>query len=347
MSQRKSAAYIAGLAALFLYLSCPSSQESTTRPRRFFSDHSFWNTPIQTNAAIDPRSDHYIKLLNEQAKGNFVSMNLERWTIPVYEARSSAPRRTVKQRTYTADELRAEGWSKFIRPGLRLRHGAGFGTDVPIPDGVVPDPERDGHIAIIDWSRMLAWDMWDARKLADGTWESSTGMVYPLNGEGIFRTKDFAVKTNESIHFYGPSRAAGVPAIAGLIMRDEVLTGEIRHKLSACTPVNAKREFVFPACWTDGERKGGIPEGAVIQLDPDLSLNDFDLLPGELAVAKALQRYGVVDVDNGGDFSIYAEGLYGHPGQSWQGLLTSDGIGRIPSRYFRVLKLGNIIHDGH
>jgi hypothetical protein len=332
---------------LTLYLSYPSAQESTTSPRRFFSDNSFWNTPIPANAVIDPRSDYYIELLKEQAKDGFVSINLREWTIPVYEAGRTTPRRTVKQRTYTSGELQAEGWSKFIRPGLRLSHGAGFGTDVPIPDDAVPDPARDGHLAIIDWSRMLAWDMWDARKLADGTWESSTGMVYPLHGDGIFRTKDFGVKTNESIHFYGPSRAAGVPAIAGLIMREEVLAGEIRHKLSACTPVNAKREFIFPACWTDGEEEGGIPEGAVIQLDPDVALDQFNLLRGELAVAKALQRYGLVDVDNGGDFSIYAEGLYGHPGRSWQRLLTSGGIGRIPSRYFRVLKLGNMVHDGH
>jgi hypothetical protein len=347
MGFRSYLSVVTGLATFILPLSFSSAQESTTWPRRFFPDNSFWNTPIPANAAVDPRSDHYIKLLRERAKGSFVSINLDRWTIPLYEAGSTTPRHKVKQRTYTADELRAEGWSKFIRPGIRLSHGAGFGTDVPIPDDALPDPERDGHIAIIDWSRMLAWDMWDARKLADGTWESSTGMVYPLNGNGIFRTKDFAVKTNESIHFYGPSRAAGVPAIAGLIMRDEVLAGEIRHKLSACTPVNAKREFVFPACWTDGHWEGGIPEGAVIQLDPDVALDQFNLLPGELAVAKALQRYGVVDVDNGGGFAIYAEGLYGHPGRSWEGLLTSGGIGRIPSRYFRVLKLGGIVYDGH
>ena len=104
---------------------------------------------------------------------------------------------------------------------------------------------------------------------------------------------------------------------------------------------------MFPASWTDGHLEGGIPEGAVIQLDPDLALDQFNLLPGERAVATALQRYGVVDVDNGGGFAIYAEGLYGHPGQSWEGLLTPGGIGRIPAQYFRVLKLGDIVHDGH
>jgi len=43
-------------------------------------------------------------------------------------------------------------------------------------------------------------------------------------GSCLSRIAGFAAKTNESIHFYGPGRASGVPAIAGLIMRD-IVTG--------------------------------------------------------------------------------------------------------------------------
>jgi hypothetical protein len=130
-------------------------------------------------------------------------------------------------------------------------------------------------------------------------------------------------------------------------MHHEVKSGRIRHKLSACSPVNAYREYVYPACWTDGRTPGGIPEGAVIQLDPRLDLDQFDLLPGEFAVARALQEYGVVIVDNGGAFAIYAEGLYGHPDKSWEGLLTNTSLSSIPGRHFRVLKLEDIQRDGH
>jgi hypothetical protein len=230
---------------------------------------------------------------------------------------------------------------------MRYNHGPNF-VNVPIPDGAIPDPETDHHMAIVDWDRMTCWDMWLAEKLEDGSWASNTGMVYRLDGEGVFKTSDFAVQNGDSIHFHGPGRAAGVPIIAGLIMFDEVKAGEIRHKLSMCTRFNALQEFVFPATWTDGRTPGGIPEGAVIQLDPALDLEKFDLWPGEKAIAIALQKYGAVIVDAGGGSPLYAEGLYGHPGKSWKGVIREwdGGINSIPLDHYRVLKVSNVVHMG-
>jgi hypothetical protein len=336
------------LLMIMMYLSgCNSRSEQSDSPPRFFSDGSFWNQPIPENPEIDPRSIHYINLIKDKGEGNFAVINIRGWTIPVYEVDNNTPRIRIRQREYSDEELRSEGWDKFIHPDENLSQGKEFGPEIPVPSHAVPDPERDGHMALIDRDRNLAWDMWDARKLEDGTWESSTGMVYPLDGDGIFQTEDFDVKTGESIHFFGPGRASGVPAIAGLILYEEIRSGTINHKLAACTPANAFREFVYPACWTDGTTPDGIPEGAVIQLDPQLDLDQFDLLPGEIAVCRALQEYGVVVVDNGGAFAIYAEGLYGHDGRSWNGLLTGSGISQIPKEHFRVLKLENVIYDGH
>lgn len=326
---------------------CRSNSDTSGETRRFFSPTSFWNTPVPDNPEIDPHSGHYIDLIKEKGEGNFIVINTSSWTIPVYEVDYQTPKIRIRQKIYSNEELLKEGWNKFIIPDKRFSQGKGFGPVIPVPPEAVPDPERDGHMALIDPENHKAWDMWDAGKLEDGTWESSTGMVYPLDGNGIWHTADFGVKTGESIHFYGPSRASGVPAIAGLIMYEEIQSGIIKHKLAACSPANAFREFVYPACWTDGRTPDGIPEGAVVQLNPDLDLDQFDLLPGEKIVAKALQDYGVVIVDNGGAFAVYAEGLYGHPGKSWDGILTGSGISKIPKEYFRVLILQNIIHDGH
>jgi hypothetical protein len=196
---------------------------------------------------------------------------------------------------------------------------------------------------------MTAWDMWGAIKLSDGSWESNTGMKYPLDGPGVFDRSEFNIKNGESIHFYGPGRASGVPIIAGLIMYDEVKAGNIRHKIAAASRFNAFQEFVFPATWTDGMLVGGIPEGAVIQLDPDLDLSQFDLLPGEKAVAIALQRYGMVLVDWAGGSVIYGENLNNDKrGRSWDGILRDwdGGIITIPVKYYRVLKLNNVIKMG-
>ena len=312
--------------------------------RRFFSDDSFWNTPISADAAADPRSGHFIDLLNCGGDtGLPFWFNIRTYTIPVYEVDARTPRHTVRQIEVDPQRMAARRW------GARstwFKHGPGFGRDVPIPDHAIPDPEGDHHMAMVDWQAGMVWDMWMCRRRPDGEWESYTGMVYSLRSKGEWRTADFGVKDGESIHFHGPGRAAGVPIIAGLFMHEEIMAGEIRHKLAFATWHNAYKQFVAPATWTDGFRDGGIPEGAVMQLDPKLSPDDFKLSPAGRAIFRALQVYGMVNVDNARGNAIYGEGLYGHKDKSWEGVLDPFEFRQIPLKHYRVLKLENVIPMG-
>lgn len=130
-------------------------------------------------------------------------------------------------------------------------------------------------------------------------------------------------------------------------MHDAVMAGHIRHRLACAIRTPGYKEFVFPAAWTDGFTRGGIPEGAVIQLDPALDLSGFDLLPGEHVVAEALQEYGMVLVDVARGSTLYAEGLWGHPDRSWEGVLRkNEGIKSIPVDRYRVLELGPVTRKG-
>jgi hypothetical protein len=319
--------------------------KASAEPRRFFADTSFWNRPLPADPEIDPKSGHYISLLQNDPSGKNFGINLTRYAIPVFEVDASTPRFAVRRHSLSEREKR--GW-KTDRE--QFGHGREFDAGpVPIPEAAVPDTGTDAHLALVDWGSMTAWDMWLARRLPDGSWESNTGMKYPLDGPGVFDPSEFDVRDGESIHFHGPGRAAGVPIIAGLILHDEVLAGEIRHKIACATRFNAYKEFCFPATWTDGHYPGGIPEGAVIQLDPGLDLSQFDLLPGERAVARALQKYGMVNVDNAGGSPLYGENLNHDPaGRSWKGVLREwdGGIVTIPLRHYRVLKLGNVVRKG-
>ncbi|MGD2174584.1 MAG: hypothetical protein PVJ27_04205 [Candidatus Brocadiaceae bacterium] len=310
--------------------------------RRFFSDDSFWNQPVGPNPEIDPDSDHYLGLLAGEHGGSFW-INLLDYTVPVYEADESTPRRTVHQIPVDEEDFLRRKWGQRER---WFSHGPSFGEDVPIPDHARPDPASDRHMAVVDWCSMTAWDMWYCRRRPDGEWESHTGMVYPLDGSGVWSTSDFDVQDGESIHFHGPSRAAGVPAIAGLIMQHEIEEGVIRHKLAYATWHNAYRRFAPPAAWTDGFNDDGLPEGAVMQIDPSLDPAEFDLSPGAATLFRALQEYGMVNVDNARANTLYGEGLYGHPGRSWDGLLSEDGLKKVPLECCRVLKLGKIIRKG-
>ncbi|HTL50972.1 MAG TPA: hypothetical protein VL860_00200 [Planctomycetota bacterium] len=321
--------------------------------RRFFADDSFWNTPLPDKPEIDPFSDTMIALLKTERNGPF-GVNLHQWTIPIYEVDAQTPRRKVHRRVHTEADLKKRK-SKWIGVGHRFGHGAEFAADalgvgIPIPEAVAADPEDDAHLALVDWAAGVAWDMWGARRRADGDWESNTGMKYAIAGpgaSGVFRTDQFpGLQDGDSIHFHGPSRAAGVPAIVGTILHDEVVEGEIRHKLGCATRFNAFQQFVFPACWTDGHRKVGIPEGAIIQLDPALDLDRFGLTPAAKTVCRAMQVYGAVNVDNAGGTALYGEGLWAKPGKSWKGLLEPLDTQKIPMDHYRVLKLENIVHRG-
>jgi len=303
--------------------------------KRFFSDSSFWNQPVGPNPEIDPDSSRYIALLSGERGGPF-KFNSRTWTVPVYEVDASTPLRAVRQRLRNPKSDSCSAWRDREK---YWSHGPGFGEGVPIPDCANPDPEEDSHMAIVDWGRGLVWDMWGCRRRPDGEWESNTGMRYSVQGEGVWKTSDFAVKDGESVHFHGPGRASGVPVVAGLAMREEILAGSIRHKLAMATWHNAYKRFVFPASWTDGFRDDGLPEGALVQLDPSLDLSVYGLSPAALCIAKALQEYGMVNVDNAGANAIYVEQIGVH-GLSWDGVLSDDEISRIPLSKYRVLKLG-------
>jgi hypothetical protein len=335
---------LGAIALLSLLIACnPTAKknpdaEKPARVERFFSDDSFWNTPLPDQVEIDPRSEKLIGYLKKDHWHKNFGINTNEYTIPVYEVDSSVP---------------------FV-PINPIENGQGFSQSktfremgIPIPPDFKPSPGGDMHATIIDRDRGLAWDMFYVRQDSTGAWASFTGMVVDLRGSGVFDHADFPVKDDESIHKYGPSRAAGVPSFAGLIMYDEAAKGEINHKLACAVRFVALKQYVYPAIWTDGNFEGGIPEGAIIQLNPDLDLSQFNLLPGDAAVAKALQKYGAVVSDFAAGNALYAEGLWVHPDKSWEGILTgwddatgNNGIPSIPLDNYRVLKLENIQTGG-
>jgi hypothetical protein len=329
-----------------LLSSCGICEQEEPEFQRFFSNESFWNQPIPEDAEIDPRSDKWIRMLELEPTGEHFSTVFKKWTIPVYEADENTEYVHVKRHKLMDHEK--EVWIT-VTDHDYFGHGPEF-NPVPIPQDARPDLEDDAHFCVVDWNRMLAWDMWGLKELEDGTWESKTGMCYRLDGDGVFDACKLGYVDKESVHFHGPSRAAGVPTIAGLVRYDEVMVGKIEHKLSCATRFAAKMTHVYPASWTDGFVEGGIPEGAVIQLDPDLDLSQFILTKEEIIIAKALQEYGMVIVDIAQGQPIYVEGVWGHPEKSWEGKLSEwdneKGINSIPFKHYRVLKAENPIHRG-
>lgn len=309
----------------------------------FFADDSFWNQPIAVDAVTHPKSDYYVELLKAVDPAGGFHINLHEWTIPVYPVDASTPTHAIGKRL-PDHEREGKDFYAFTRPFLRtcenhpLGHGPGFGQAVPIPEAATPDPEGDSHMALVDYERGLAWDMWAAQKKEDGSWWSCTGMQYPLYGSGTFDPAQFPIHNGESIHLYGPSRASGVPTIAGLIMHHEIEAGHIDHKLLFACGACAHLSHYFPAIWTDGGTPNGIPQGIVLQLNPELDLAQFDLNPSCKIVLEALQAYGAVLVDNAGSVTLGGEGLWWDESRSWDGILGEEDLRSIGFEHFHFLQ---------
>jgi len=320
--------------------------------QRFFHANSFWNQPIGPRPAIDPESASLIEFMSQQDDRGFWT-NLHKWTIPIYEVDRHTPRRKVHRRLQQTPLGIMARSAPYFHAKHACGHGSAFAADagdglVPIPDHAMSDPESDHHIALVDWESGWAWDMWSAVRRADSEWEANSGMKYRIDGSGVFDRDDFPVHNGESIHPYGPSRAAGVPALAGTIMHQEILDGRIEHRLAFATQAAGLQRFVSPpAAWTDGGWRAGLPEGAVLQLDPSIDLSTLRLSPTARVVARALQEYGAVCVDVAGGHCLYGEGLYADARQrTWRGLLDSSDLTHIKLSNFRVLEMEQVIHEG-
>ncbi len=310
-------------------------------PRPYFSPFSFWNIPLPADPALHPENGRFMRLSRESIEASGMHINLYEWTVPIYRVAGDTPRIQVTRRMEEDAQNRAflANSKPYLHPDHRLGLHPDFEKGVPLPEWSRPDPQEDAHVAVVCEETGQAWDMWGARRAGDGSWKTCTGMAYRLDGSGVFDPADFAARNGESIHPYGPSRATGVPAIAGLIRHEDIVAGRIEHKLLFAARCSGLLAHYFPpTIWTDGGVPGGPPGGSVLQLDPRLDLSTVDLSPAARVIARALQEFGAVLVDYAEGFTLGGEGLWNDPaGRTWRGLLDEDALFALGFDHFRYL----------
>ena len=258
-----------------------TTKTARVTPRRppgtgLYSASSPFNTPIASGAAIDPNSNAMVQSAVSAAAAQGFVIASKHWSVPVYYANSTTPKTTVR---LTAS------WA----PYKKL-------ASVPMPSGAAPDPEGDGHMAIIDTSTNCEYDFYGAVRRFDGTWAAAWANSLLTTGTGIFP-------------FGLSAREAGFGLGAGLILPGELAAGRINHALNFAYPYTKAGGAVLPATEAAGKRTaaGAIPEGARLQLDPSLNLDSLGLSAWQKTVARALQRYGMFLSDTGGGVSLFAQ----------------------------------------
>ncbi len=165
-----------------------------------------------------------------------------------------------------------------------------------IPPSTVATAGDDKHVTVVQPDRLLAYDTFKMEKRSDTLWEAQVAFPVDLTGSGT------GIGT----------RAAGVPAMAGLIRAQELEQNSIKHALALAIPGEMlKSGQVWPATRQDSDGastySGSIPMGTLFALPPAVDVNALGLSPEGTALARALQDYGAYVVDRAGTVALYCE----------------------------------------
>jgi len=285
-------------------------------PDRFFIQNSTWYEKIPENPQILERqsctSENFITdvLSNSQ----ILTISYREWSVPIWYAQEDTPSQKVEVSYPEGKQPQEWHW-------------------VPIPPEAQPAAADDAHMVIMSHDHQYAWDFWHALKHSDGYWSADAFRRWDLTGDGI----------NSPYDGMGSSRVAPVPLLHGLITYDEIVNkGYINHAL-AFSYSQAKRNSpgVYP-CETSNngycDRECCLWLGFRLQLNPDLDLDSLNLNGASKIIAKALQEYGMIFVENNGVGynSIYAENLDAKA-ETWSGILDGS-IVNIPLDQFRIVE---------
>lgn len=297
-----------------------------------YSNSNPFAQKIESNPEIDSNSGDMVKGIVSEAAIGFV-IALKQYTVPVYYADESTPRYDVT-----------------LKCGKEWEIGVTKMKNVPIPDWAEPSEDNhDGEInpdgcggsdsgpdegdfamAIIDTTTRCEYDFWQAKK-KNGAWTASWANRIGIDSDGIFG-KGLSC------------RGSGFALLNGLIWPDELRNGRIDHALAFAFDLTKAGGPVSPATDSDGSSKGSnaMPEGARVQLDPALDLDSLGLNDYEKTIAKALQEYGMILVDDGGGLTLYAVHPMSAQNNPYEGILPDKdypSLENIPADKFRVIKL--------
>jgi hypothetical protein len=237
-----------------------------------FPRGSLWNTPLPRRPRVHPRSAEKVSYWLTQIRHPNVALRMYATAIAI--ATPASVRHRISCSVYPCPNMHQFG-------------------PVPIPAGTRADPSPDGHLAVWEPETRREWDFWISNC------PSACGQA---GGGGSFTTK------TTRPHVRHGANAAGVPLLAGIVHPEEIKARRIRHPLVFASP-NVGRGHVCPARRDDGDNpdRRALEEGTLLQLDPRIVVAALPIPDWEKTIARALQRYGMYLVDEGGTLSLGAE----------------------------------------
>jgi hypothetical protein len=195
----------------------------------------------------------------------------------------------------------------------------------PIPPNALIEAGSDKHLLVIDTLNRKLYELFNATRNSNNTWNAGSGAIYDLNSNQL------------RPDYWTSADAAGLPIFPGLVRYEEVVEkGEINHALRF-TVSNTRNAFIHPATHgaSDSNDPNLPPMGMRVRLKANFDISGFS--PHIQVVLRALKKYGMYLADNGSNWYIS-----GAPDARWD----DEELGQlktIKGNNFEVVKMGVII----
>ncbi len=195
------------------------------------------------------------------------------------------------------------------------------------PDGL----ESDGAMVLFDIDDGVEYDFWQATTISSGECQSDgaglPGSSVPQSGQVDFF--DVGGPGANPAGVWG-ARASSTPLLAGAVLPEDVVDGEIGHALAVGVPgvrnlsadpdLPLSSDVVYPASFTQTERYSMNPDalaaGQRLRLRSTIvdsdggAVNEADLAPITRMVLAALRNYGAYVVDSADGLAFFAEDIH-------------------------------------
>ncbi|MDQ6922737.1 MAG: hypothetical protein M3Z74_01090 [Pseudomonadota bacterium] len=169
--------------------------------------------------------------------------------------------------------------------------------NAPIEGG--PQAGGDRHVLVLDCTAGKLYELFAAYPNPDGSWAAGSGAVFDVLGNSLRPPT------------WTSADAAGLPILAGLVIYEQVVAGEIAHALRFTAP-QTRNAFIWPARHQASALSGTQypPMGQRFRLKASVDISGFG--PNVKVILRALKKYGMFLADNGSSWY-----LSGAPDPRW------------------------------
>lgn len=252
----------------------PRAEAAT--PCTLFPGDNVWHAPV-SRLPVNRRSATYVRSIGASSHlhPDFGSGLIDGrpFGIPITMVTRSAP--AVRIRFYYASE--SDRGPYRIPANALIENG--------------PRSTGDRHVLVWDRAACVAYELYDARRLRNGTWTAGSGAVWNLRSDALRPAG------------WTSADAAGLPMTVGLVRYDEVARGRIDHAIRMTVP-RTDRFYIWPARhYAAPARNAALPPMG-LRLRLKASVNIANLPYQARVVAQALKTYGAIVADNGAAWFI-------------------------------------------